>query len=306
MTPKRRRKPLSTEEMADFIAGRLTQAISQLKADSLLGPWRGPPAGRPHPTPPRGRLFVPCHADDFLEMCLVLKGECLLRCGQHYYAARAGTLGMYAPGTAHGSHFRRERTSYEVVVWMTKPEGLVMAYHGYTFREGRVYFGRIQLQPPGQEARSAGRHLLQLVSHTQRPSVVSLKEPLLTLSLCLLRKALAEPDKDGSAARCAAVKEARAYVEQRLDRAVSVPEVAHYVMLSPNYLSSAFREETGLSLGHYIKSRRVDAAKELLATTTRSVKDIAYALGFNDPYTFSRTFKTVAGLSPSEFRKTLS
>ncbi|MBN1670476.1 MAG: helix-turn-helix transcriptional regulator [Kiritimatiellae bacterium] len=305
MTLKRARKPFSTEELAGFIAGRLTRAISELEPRSLLGPWPDSRRKRSHAPAPRAQSFVPSHADDFLEMCHVLQGECVLRCGERFYAVGGGTLGVYPPGTAHGEHFRQARIPYESVSWMLRPDGLIMGYHGYTFRDGRVYFGRIHIETPGQEVRNAGRNLAQFAAAEALPSVVPVKEALLTWTLCLLRNSLSAPEQKRSEARRAVVRQAQAYIEPRLARPLSVAEVAHSVLLSPNYLTTAFRMETGLSLGNYIKRRRIDGAKDLLAGTARSVKDIAYALGFSDPYTFSRTFRTVTGLSPSRYRETV-
>ena len=51
-----------------------------------------------------------------------------------------------------------------------------------------------------------------------------------------------------------------------------------------------------------IQLKLVDKAKELLCATNKSVSEIAYELGFNDPHHLSRMFKKNTGCSPNEFR----
>ena len=79
--------------------------------------------------------------------------------------------------------------------------------------------------------------------------------------------------------------------------------LARAVLLSPNYLTTLFRTEVGMPLGSYIKRDCVARAKALLTDTDKSVKEIAYDLGFDDPYTFSRTFKRVEGVAPAHYRR---
>ena len=60
---------------------------------------------------------------------------------------------------------------------------------------------------------------------------------------------------------------------------------------------------TGQSASHFIRSFRLDKAKKLLRTTTKSVSEVAYETGFNDANYFSRVFAQEVGHAPSDYRK---
>lgn len=73
--------------------------------------------------------------------------------------------------------------------------------------------------------------------------------------------------------------------------------------LSPAYLNEVVRSVTGMNVSRNILSELVLRAKRLLAHTDGSVKEIAAALGFDDPAYFSRLFTQTAGISPTAFRQ---
>lgn len=97
-------------------------------------------------------------------------------------------------------------------------------------------------------------------------------------------------------------KRAARYVEQNLQRRVSVPEVAEHCCVSPCHLTHVFKASLGVSPIRYIQRMRVDRAKRLLADESLCVYEVAHKIGFDDPFYFSRMFKKVSGLSPEEFR----
>jgi AraC family transcriptional regulator len=70
-------------------------------------------------------------------------------------------------------------------------------------------------------------------------------------------------------------------------------------------LTRGFRASRGCSIGDYIASRRLDHAKQLLATG-QSVKAIAYSLGFASPSSFCFAFRRATGQTPREFRNGLT
>ena len=74
--------------------------------------------------------------------------------------------------------------------------------------------------------------------------------------------------------------------------------------LSPNYFGDLVKKYSGRSAQEFIKSAIVDYAKLLLANNTYQVNEIAYKLGFKYPQHFSRLFKHIEGISPSQYRST--
>ncbi len=72
--------------------------------------------------------------------------------------------------------------------------------------------------------------------------------------------------------------------------------------VSYSKLRKLFKEHTGLSPALFQQDLKLQRAKELLSSTSHSVKEIAYRLGFDSPDYFSSKFKAKNGCKPSEFR----
>lgn len=85
----------------------------------------------------------------------------------------------------------------------------------------------------------------------------------------------------------------------------TVEYLAKTLNLSPHYLSDMLRSLTGQSAQQHIHSKLIDKAKEHLVTTTLSVAEIAYLLGFKYPQSFNKLFKAKTNLTPLEYRKFL-
>jgi AraC-like DNA-binding protein len=82
----------------------------------------------------------------------------------------------------------------------------------------------------------------------------------------------------------------------------TVQYVAERLHLSPKYLSNLLRVLTGQNTQQHIHAALIAKAKEKLSTTTLTVSEIAYGLGFEHLQSFSKLFKTKTSLSPLEFR----
>ncbi|MVM34582.1 helix-turn-helix domain-containing protein [Spirosoma sp. HMF4905] len=82
----------------------------------------------------------------------------------------------------------------------------------------------------------------------------------------------------------------------------SVTHIAEVLNISPGYLSSLLKSLTGQSTQQHLHNKLIELAKEKLSTTTLSVSEIAYELGFEHLQSFSKLFKTKTNVSPLEFR----
>jgi AraC-like DNA-binding protein len=86
----------------------------------------------------------------------------------------------------------------------------------------------------------------------------------------------------------------------------TVQYLAEKLNLSPSYLSDMLRSLTGQSAQQHIHQKVIEKAKEKLSTTSLSVSEVAYAMGFEHPQSFSKFFKTKTNLSPLEFRRSFN
>ncbi|MEH2120871.1 helix-turn-helix domain-containing protein [Nostoc sp.] len=86
----------------------------------------------------------------------------------------------------------------------------------------------------------------------------------------------------------------------------TVKYIADKLNVSPNYLSDMLRTLTGQNTQQHIHNKLIEKAKETLSTTSLSVSEIAYRLGFEHPQSFNKLFKNKTSVSPLEFRNSFS
>lgn len=86
----------------------------------------------------------------------------------------------------------------------------------------------------------------------------------------------------------------------------TVQWVAENLNLSPTYLSGLLKVLTGQNTQQHIHNKLIEKAKEKLSTTSLTVSEIAYELGFEHPQSFSKLFKTKTDLSPLQFRQSFN
>jgi AraC-like DNA-binding protein len=87
---------------------------------------------------------------------------------------------------------------------------------------------------------------------------------------------------------------------------LTVQQVAAEMHLSPNYLGDMLRTLTGQNAQQHIHEKLIQHAKEKLSTTSLSISEIAYALGFEHSQSFSKLFKSKTMQSPLEFRQSFN
>lgn len=92
------------------------------------------------------------------------------------------------------------------------------------------------------------------------------------------------------------------YIEAHYQEDLSLEQLADYVQLSPYYVSKLFKEEFQMSFIDYLTKCRIHAAKEFIRKGEKSIKEIAFEVGYHDPNYFSRVFKKVCNLSPSSYK----
>lgn len=98
------------------------------------------------------------------------------------------------------------------------------------------------------------------------------------------------------------VREALAIIRERYAEDMTLTSLAAELYVSPNYLSSLFKAETGSTFTHHLTAVRMERAKQLLATTNQKIYQICEKVGYGDQAHFSRMFKTLEGMSPYEYR----
>jgi AraC family transcriptional regulator len=93
-----------------------------------------------------------------------------------------------------------------------------------------------------------------------------------------------------------------AALRERFAEPISLDEMARIAISSPFHFNRVFRQMTGLPPGRFVCALRIQAAKRLLVTTTRSVTKVCLDVGYSSLGTFSSHFTQYVGASPVRFR----
>jgi len=98
------------------------------------------------------------------------------------------------------------------------------------------------------------------------------------------------------------IEESIAYMLRHLDEPLQVATLAARASISPSHFFALFKRQIGCAPIDYFIRLRMQEACRLLDQTSLSVKEVAATLGYDDPFYFSRIFKSVNQVAPSEYR----
>jgi AraC-like DNA-binding protein len=122
-----------------------------------------------------------------------------------------------------------------------------------------------------------------------------------------LRRAGGQTPVKASLARQSAehepIAETLAWASEHLAENLSVDALAHHAHMSTRNFARLFVTEMGTSPAAYVEQLRIEEAQRLLATTRRSLKEIAQATGFRSATVLSRAFYRLLGMTPDAYRR---
>ena len=99
------------------------------------------------------------------------------------------------------------------------------------------------------------------------------------------------------------VQRVKTLIESSFNRDLSVSEMARFVDLSVSHLQHLFKNDLDQSPAQYVQALRLERARELLETSSLSVKQILIRIGVKDRSNFERRFKLVYKLTPVQYRR---
>jgi AraC family transcriptional regulator len=92
------------------------------------------------------------------------------------------------------------------------------------------------------------------------------------------------------------------FIEEHLAEDVSLLKLAELVDLSVYHFARAFKQSFGVPPHRYHIDRRMDRARSLLQRPALSVTQVGIQLGFRETSSFTRAFRKITGLTPTEYR----
>lgn len=99
------------------------------------------------------------------------------------------------------------------------------------------------------------------------------------------------------------IVEACEFINTHLNDKLSVEMISESINITPNYLSSLFKKETGISISEYIRNAKIKEAERMLRFTDYSEADISEFLGFSSCSHFISNFRKLVGCTPGKYKK---
>ena len=200
--------------------------------------------------------------------------------------------------------FQSVRYHMEIFTEQDKFIGLI----GYwTFNE-YVYVEHLAVNPALRSGGYGSRIVSKFLSSTNRTIILEIEQVTDNLTARRLRFYERQFITRSSVNKSVVIKFDELlddYFHSGKTQSEGLPTVKYFadrICLSPNYFGDLIKKETGRTAQEYIQGRIMDAAKDMIIGTDKSVSEIAYSLGFQYPQHFSRVFKKHTGNTPNEYR----
>ncbi|MBQ7850977.1 MAG: AraC family transcriptional regulator [Clostridia bacterium] len=228
---------------------------------------------------------------------IVLEGEGELTYdGRHYVLTRGSCVFLDCRRPyAHATSRRLWRLMWVHFDGATMPG----VYQKYCERGGMPAF-----RP---EDGDAYRQLLQRIHETAAAEDyvrdMHINELLAALLSLLMQASWSPASQRRSASSHSVISGVKAWLDQHYHEKVALDDLADRFFINKFYLTRLFKEQYGSSIVNYLLSLRISRAKELLRFTDLPMEEIGARCGIPDANYFSRAFRKVEGVSPSEYRK---
>lgn len=118
-------------------------------------------------------------------------------------------------------------------------------------------------------------------------------------------KAQAAPPLNSVRYRSDAVRKALSVIEQNFAGNITLASLASDTSVSVSYLRALIAKETGRNFSYHLQTARVMAAKRMLRASSRSVAEVAAAVGYSSLPFFFKAFRRFTGMTPREYAKSL-
>lgn len=241
------------------------------------------------------------HHHDFLEISIVLEGEACYQFEQEtVQTVKSGSIMLFNPGVNHKEYQTEQTHSHQLHIGLRNIslEGLKRNF--FSNKQPLLDLGEFQHQVMENSWR------LVQESRDEKREFQLMQKALVIQILIFILRGLEEkrtnilPYLTKSEKRQQQIVNFTIYfLENNYKEEITLEKLAQDQFISPTYLSKIFKEATGASPINYLIDIRLKRAKEMLKNGKLTIKEVALAVGYQDAYHFSKSFKKQYGIAPS-------
>ena len=249
---------------------------------------------------------VPPHQHDFCELLFFLEGDVTYMIGETAHRLAPGDLLIIPGNTPHHPVFGSTSRYRRVVLWITAdfvrslPAGEELA--DLLLPDADDHRGRLLRfrAAEGDPLVECAMSVAEEFSY-QRPFADTMAALLVTRLLILISRMAPSADAGGStdSASHKLVEDVVAFIDENLDRDLTLDYIADHFFISKFYLSRVFRRHMNVTTHSYISQRRLFRARQLLYDG-QPPTEVARLCGYGDYSVFFRAFKERYGVSPRQ------
>ncbi|HEY3417335.1 MAG TPA: response regulator [Armatimonadota bacterium] len=177
------------------------------------------------------------------------------------------------------------------------------AFNNFEYAQRALHLGAVEylLKPINREELLAA--FKRAINALQAERVKRLElEHLQGRLASLLPQLGIDAERPRESRNAALARAVRQYVEEHYCERISLASVADHLQLSPGYLGSLFKQESGVAFRAFLRAVRITHAKEMMSDPRFNLTEVARAVGYDDLNYFSQAFLEESGMRPSEYR----
>ena len=249
------------------------------------------------------------HRHIFFELVYVVNGTATHHLGEETTTLKAGDYFIIDTGSVH---CYRDVKDFEIVNCLFLPEYIDRALSSCTSLSSLLSNQVLRLGVPMdicaadrtfQDTNGPIGRIIRKMEDEFSAKQTGYKELLRChLSQILVYAVRASEEDENSRTFHPATKAIVAYLNEHFAEPLSLETLSRRLNYTPQYLSSLFRKDTGMTLQLFLQRLRIEKACSLLQNPKLHLFDIAQRVGYNDVKHFAMIFKQHKGLTPKEFR----
>ena len=242
--------------------------------------------------------MVKSHYHEYFELYYLESGRRFHMVQDEMYEMYPGQFMIFAPYIMHRSFGDQNMSFKRLVLYFERDEILSEGLRKTMEAGVGVY------RPDKQEETFIHRILGNILEEQENPHAFSEEYLAIQLNGLLLRIAreLEKPERIKKRDR---IGEALHVIHTIFDKEISLEQLSRTFYLSPYYLCREFKKHTNTTIVQYLNVTRIMNAQRKLLETNHSITEISRETGFSNITHFNRVFKSITGVSPSQFRKQL-